>query len=177
MPKRKTAYTKLGKHSKTLKNKTLLSSKKYEQAQFRRASKDTYVRYLNHTKKIPKGSAYFVDNHENILLGWHATHNPPRSMSGEALLHWSLPYGTADYGDGTHTYAVQPMHDRLKMEQRKRTAFLRKHLKRQRVPLQRLEKELHFYEWVDEQNRPITPQQVLENPSAFPAHFTQLQYN
>ena len=55
------------------------------------AVNDIFVSYANELVKIPKGSRYYVDDYERILVGWHGTFNPPCGMDGESLISTNTP--------------------------------------------------------------------------------------
>ena len=64
----------------------LPSSSCWEEAQMVKAAFDFYIAYGGSGIRIPKGSTYYVDSMDRVLVGWHGTFDPPCDMDGESLV-------------------------------------------------------------------------------------------
>ncbi|MGX7351796.1 hypothetical protein [Enterococcus canis] len=62
------------------------SSNKWHEALKKIAVEDFKVAYAGSIVYIKKGSNYYLDNSNRILVGWHGTYDPPCGMDGELLL-------------------------------------------------------------------------------------------
>lgn len=74
----------------------LPSSSAWAEASERRATDTMNVGYAGGMVVIPRGSRYFVDTFERVLVGWHGSYDPPRGMDDESLVNG------AETGDGSH---------------------------------------------------------------------------
>ena len=64
----------------------LPSSNRWSEATEARASTELFVAYGGGLVRITKGSPYFTDSLDRVLVGWHGTFNPPCGMDGESML-------------------------------------------------------------------------------------------
>lgn len=64
----------------------LPSSNRWSEAKEAKASTGLFVAYGGGLVRITKGSPYFTDSLDRVLVGWHGTFNPPRGMDGESML-------------------------------------------------------------------------------------------
>ncbi|OWQ45783.1 hypothetical protein CDL60_18155 [Roseateles noduli] len=62
----------------------LPSSNHWDDAARCLATTDLFVSYGGGLVKITKGSRYFVDAFDRVLIGWHGTFDPPCDMGGES---------------------------------------------------------------------------------------------
>ncbi|MFS2122648.1 ankyrin repeat domain-containing protein [Pseudomonas sp. Pseusp97] len=64
----------------------LPSSHAWNDATERRAAENLYVAYAGGTLEILRGSRYYVDAFERVLVGWHGTYDPPYGMDDMPLI-------------------------------------------------------------------------------------------
>ena len=64
----------------------LPSSNRWSEATEAIATAELFVAYGGGLVRIARGSPYFTDSLNRVLVGWHGTFNPPCGMGGESML-------------------------------------------------------------------------------------------
>ncbi|MGC6770321.1 hypothetical protein [Enterococcus sp. LJL51] len=62
------------------------ASNKWDEAAERTATEEFKVAYGGGIVNVKKGSTYYVDTKDRVLVGWHGTYDPPRDMGGYSIL-------------------------------------------------------------------------------------------
>ncbi len=65
------------------------SSSNFNEAKSQTATEDFDVYYACYPIKIKKDTTYYVDNDNNVLIGWHGTYDPPIDMAGISILNFN----------------------------------------------------------------------------------------